>query len=146
MKFAHSILRLCYLGLEVLYRPHPSCLQFLIRGRVLSTALLLRSWTTLQTLSFQPSVSYVVTKSCASGSSALLFGPYSTDLILFALRISRGGDRLPVTTHAFNHLIFWLSSEELGVPCRPYPFCLQYFMRGRVLPITAWAFDLHPYL
>ena len=72
-----------------------------------------------------------VIKSCASGSSVLLFGPYSADLILFALSISRGGDRLPVTTHAFNHLIPWLCSLELGVPRRPYSFCLQYLMWRR---------------
>ena len=84
-------LRLCYFDLGPRCRLYPSSLQYLMRRRVI--------------------------KSCASGSSALRFGPYSADLILFALSISRGGDRLPVTTHAFNHLIPWLCSLELGVPC-----------------------------
>ena len=34
--FAHLILRLCYLDLGVLCEPHPSCLQYLMQGRVLS--------------------------------------------------------------------------------------------------------------
>ena len=97
-------LRLWYFDLRPRCRLYPFSLQYLMWRRV--------------------------TKGCTSGFSALLFGPYSADLIFFALKISRGGDCLPVTTHAFNHLILWLSSEELGVPCRPYPFCLQYFMRG----------------
>lgn len=96
---------LCYFDLGPRCRLYPSSLQYLMWRRVI--------------------------KSCASGSSALLFAPYSADLILFALKISRGGDRLPATTHAFNHLILWLCSEELGVRCRPYSFCLQYLMWRR---------------
>ena len=42
-RFTHLILRLYHLNFRILYRPHPSCLQYLIRGRVLSTTLLLRS-------------------------------------------------------------------------------------------------------
>ena len=102
-------LRLCYFDLGPRCRLYPSSLQYLMWRRVI--------------------------KSFASGSSDSLFGPYSADLTLFVLRILRGGDCLPATTHAFNHLILWLCSKKLGVPCRPYSFCLQYLMWRRLSTI-----------
>ena len=56
-RFTHLILRLRYLDLGLLCRSHPSCLQYLMRGRVSpikvyasdSTAMLFGPRTTLQT-------------------------------------------------------------------------------------------------
>lgn len=52
--FTHLIFWLCYLYLGVFCRLYSSFLQYLIQGRVLSTALLLRPWTMLQSSSFLP--------------------------------------------------------------------------------------------
>ena len=118
---AHLIIRLCYLDLGLLCKPHPSCLQYLIRGRVLpikvyasdSSAILLGPWITLRTSSFLPSVSHA--------GESFTYQVYVPDW--------------------FAHLILRLYYLDLRVFCEPLPSCLQYLMRGRVLPIKACTSD-----
>ena len=111
-RFTHLILRLRYLDLGLLCRSHPSCLQYLMRGRVSpikvyasdSTAMLFGPRTTLQTSSFLPSVSQQgrvpSIKVYASNSSAMLLGPWSIlQTSSFLPSISHAGEILPIKVY-----------------------------------------------
>ena len=77
-RFIHLIFRLYYFDFGLLCRDYPSCLHYLIQGRVSpikalvsdSSALLLRPWTILQTSSFF--------KRGGVLSTALLLRPWTT--------------------------------------------------------------------
>ena len=121
-RLTHLILWLCYLDLEVLCRPHPSCLQYLMRGIVLPIKIYASDW-----------------------FAHLILRLYYLDLGVLckphpscAFSISRGGE---FYLSRFTHLILRLCYLDLGVLCKPHPSCLQYLMRGRVLPIKVYASD-----
>ena len=104
-RFTHLILRLCYLDLGLLCRHHPSCLQYLMQGRVPSikvyasnsSAMLLGPWSILQTSSFLPSISHageiLPIKVYPSDFSAMLLGPWSTlQISSFLPSVSHAGE------------------------------------------------------
>ena len=101
-RFAHLIFRLCYLDFGLLCRPYPSCLQYLMRGRVSpikvhasdSSAMLLGLRITLQTSSFLPSQGRVSPiKVYASDSTAMLPGPWTTlQISSFLPSVSHAGE------------------------------------------------------
>ena len=87
----------------------------------------------LQTFSISCGGDRIPIKVCASDDSALLLRPWST---------LQSSSFLPSVSHAgefylsrFTHLVLRLCYFDLGVLCSPHPFCLQYLMWGKVLPI-----------
>lgn len=106
------------------------------------SAMLLGPWTSQDFISFLPLVSYAEESFTHLIDWHIWFSgyitwtlEYSANLILLVFGITCGGESFTYQGLHIWFLIFRLYYLDLRVLRESHPFCLEYLMRGRVLPI-----------